>query len=728
MKAGHEMVEEWLNEFQTRIKKVDVLLKEQGWDVKDSGKVVSEVDTKQSNFKEKRYLTVSETLKNEEESKYADYLLLDKNSNPFAIIEVKRTTKDPILGQKQAEQYAEDIQKQTGKEVFIFLTNGYEIWFWNKPFENPRMIKGFHNQDSLERIQFQNHAKKPLKEFMPKKEIIDRDYQIEAVKRVLEGLEKGKRKFLIVQATGTGKTRVAMALIDVLLRSNRAQKILFLADRKALRDQAYNEGFKIFFPNESKSKVYSGTLNKNSRLYASTIQTFMECYQEFSPGDFDVIISDEAHRSIYNKWKDVFTYFDAIQIGLTATPADIIERDTFRFFDCQGKTPTFLYTYEQAVKEKWLADYRPFGVSTHFQIEGVKPEDVPETIQEELESKGIDKEEISFEGTDIEKKVIVTGTNEAIVKEFMEGCILDETGTNPAKTIVFAVSKKHAKRLWVAFEKLYPEYKGNLAKIIVSEDSRAQDLLKQFKEESWPRIAISVDMLDTGVDIPEVCNLVFAKPVFTNIKFWQMMGRGTRHDKTCKHKEWLPNGIKEFFLVFDFWKNFEYYNLHPKGREVSQSEAVTGRIFKYRLEKLIYFQSKKDTKKTEQTKKSLIEEIKKLPKDSISIKENMRDVEMALSPKLWTNIGLDPLHFLKTKINPLMRYQKNINLNEAYFILKTEQLGLAILKKNESEIERLKQDIGEYLNCLPRNLKPVKTKEKLIDKILGPNYWETISY
>ncbi|MEI7961128.1 MAG: DEAD/DEAH box helicase family protein, partial [archaeon] len=661
------------------------------------------------------------------ESKYVDYLLLDKDEKPLAIIEAKRTGKDATIGQKQAEEYAKDIQKQTGKPIFIFFTNGYEIWFWNKHFANPRMVKGFHNQTALERIHFQNENKRNFREIPINQKIINRDYQVEAVKRVLEGIERGKRKFLIVQATGTGKTRVSMALIDILLKSNAAQKILFLTDRKALRDQAFDEGFKVFFPHEVKTKVYSATVDKNSRLYASTIQTFMECYQDFSPGDFDIIISDEAHRSIYNKWKDVFTYFDAIQVGLTATPSDLIEKDSFRFFECDDGAPTYLYSYEQAVKDDWLCKFTPYSASTHFQIAGIKPKDVPSAIREELEGKGISEEELDFEGTDIEKKVIVKGTNEALVKEIMDVCLLDETG-KPAKTIIFAVSKKHAKRIWEAFEKLYPEYKGELAKIIVSEDSRAQELIKEFKEEDFPRIAISVDMLDTGIDVPEVCNLVFAKPVFSKIKFWQMLGRGTRHDKVCKHKNWLPNGKKNDFLAIDFWNVFDYFGMHPEGKEVYQSEAVTGRIFKVRLEKFLFLNSKKDTKNADQTKQSLIDDIKKLPMESIAVREHARDVEMALSSKFWDNVGLDPAVFLKTKINPLMRFQNNVNLDVAYFTLKTEQLGFAILKKNEDEIERLKESIGEYLNCLPRTVKAVKAKEELIDKVLSKKFWENITY
>ena len=744
-----------LSEFYTRIIKIDVMLRDQEWVLSQRKKdfiqkfvtgpqkammvaepkahygkqitVVEEVDTKQSDFKIRDYKTVTETLKNDLESKYADYLLLDSKGDPLAIIEAKRTSKDPILGQKQAEQYADDIKKQTGRDIFIFLTNGYEIWFWNRPYDNPRLVKGFHGQDALERIRFQNGAKKKLNTVPIKKEIIDRPYQIESCKRVFEGLERNRRKFLIVQATGTGKTRVAMGLIDVLLRANWAQKILFLADRKVLRDQAYDT-FKQWFPHESKSKIFSGTLDKNSRLYASTIQTFMECYQEFSPGDFDVIISDEAHRSIYNKWRDVFTYFDSTQIGLTATPADLIDRDTFRFFECQGNVPTFLYTYDQAVKEGYLVDFKVHGAQTHFQIAGIKPENIPDKVKKKLLEEGMEEDEMVFEGTQIEKKVIVKGTNEAIVQEFMDNCIMDQTGTLPAKTIFFAVSKKHAKRLWEAFEKLYPEYKGRLVRVITSEDSRAKDLIDDFKNKNMPRIAISIDMLDTGVDIPEVCNLIFAKPVFSKIKFWQMIGRGTRADITCKYRDWLPSGKKEEFLIFDFWNNFEYFNLNPEGKKTSYGEAITTRIFKVRILQLEHFLKKGKKDYAELYKQKIKEDIDSLPKKSVAIKENIRNVEIATSDKFWDKVGKEPIQFLRTNITPLLRYKTDVNLNVVSFTLFVERLGLAILQKNQKEIERLRDSIGEYLWCLPDTLQQVKDKKELLDKVRSKQFWKSVKY
>lgn len=717
------------SEWETRKNKIDVQLKKTGWNAKDKTQIIEECDTLQSNFKTRKYLTHTDTFEKVKPNRYADYLLLDSNGDPLAVIEAKKTSKDPIIGQKQAEQYADDIKRQTGKDIFVFFTNGDEIWFWNRPFENPRLVWGYHNTDALERLRFQNVNKKKFKDVKIRGDIINRPYQIEAVKRVLAHFESGKRKALLVMATGTGKTRVAMAIIAAMMQSNAAKRVLFLVDRKVLRDQAKNKGFKLFFPHESKSTILSGEVDKTSNLYVSTIQTLMEVYQEINPGFFDMIIFDEAHRSYYHKWRDAFQYFDAVKVGLTATPAEMVDRDTFRLFDCTENRPTFNYTYEQAVEDNWLVPYKITGAQTNFQIKGIKPEDIPDAIKRKLLiEKGIEPEELDFEGTQIEKKVAITGTVEAHVKEFMDNCILDSTGTLPAKTIFFAVSKKHAKRIWEAFEKLYPEYKGKLARVVVSEDSRALTIKDDFETANFPRVAISVDMLDTGVDVPEVCNLVFAKPVFSKIKFWQMIGRGTRPDASCDKKDWLSGRKKESFLIFDFWNNFEYHQMHPEEHQVSASDAVTTRIFNVRIEQLNSFLKTKDKEHLETIQSKIVADIQKLPQDSIAIKENIRAVEKALSPQFWTSVGIKPADYLKKHLSQLMRYQPDVNINTASFTLKVEQLALAVLKNNSDAIERLKADIGAMLECLPPNINKIKDKEDLIQRVLSPKFWKEITY
>lgn len=727
-----------LNELRTRKEKIDVYLAEQGWDVTDRASVILEVDTRQSDFLAYSYKTVAETLKNDLESKYVDYLLLDSLGAPLAIIEAKRTSKDPLIGQKQAEQYADDIKRQTGKDVFIFLSNGYEIWFWDRERYPLRQLKGFYAQKDLERLRFQNARIDPGRLIEVNTRIVDRPKSIENVKRVLEHLYKGHRKALIVMATGTGKTRVAMAIIDALLRENRAQRVLFLADRKALRDQAWNKGFLEFFPHEAKDKILHGKFNQEKRLYVSTIQTFQEIYTRMdengqyliSPGEFDLIISDEAHRSIYNKWRDVFTYLDAVQIGLTATPAELVDRDTFRFFQCDGAMPTALYSYDEAVRDGVLVDFRKsiLGAQTHFQIEGLRPADLTESERSRLIEQGIDPDDIDFEGTELEKKVAVKGTSEAIVREFMENCLMDLAGTLPAKSIFFAISKKHARRLHEAFDDLYPEYRGRLARIIVSDDPRADALIHDFEHESFPRVAISVDMLDTGIDVPEVCNLVFAKPVFSKIKFWQMLGRGTRSDSACKHREWLPDGHKEYFKVFDFWNNFEYWNMNPEGVKNEPTEAITSRIFLLRLKQLACLLEQGDGERVAVVRQRIEEDIRALPMDSVSVREHEQEIAKALSPNLWDNVGVDPLEYLKSTIMPLMRFQTGVNLNVASFTLKAERLGLAVLEGNEKEIERLAPEIGGMVDHLPRTLNVVREKEEQLDEVLSRAFWKGLSF
>lgn len=579
--TGIELSQE--TEAETRKNRIDKRLKQAGWDADDASIVKQEVDTKNSDFKTRDYKTREDTLGSKEEKAYADYVLLDNKDNPIAVIEAKRTSKDSRVGQAQAEGYAKDIKDQTDSDVFIYFTNGIDIWFWNKGHSNPRKVLGFHSRADLERILYQNQNKKSFSEVKIREEIINRPYQIEAVTRISDGIEnKGKRKFLIVQATGTGKTRVAMGLIDRMLKAKRAQRVLFLVDRDELRTQAFDENIVKFFPSESKQKIFSKKVDTNSRIYVSTLQTMENVFKEFSVGFFDLIISDEAHRSIFNKFANLFQYFDAIQVGLTATPANMIGRKTYDAFDCDVDLPTSSFSYEDAVP-RYLVPFKAFPVQSHFQTEGIRPEDVPDEEKVRLlAEEGIEEHELNFEGTDIERKVSVTGTNKAWISEFMDNCQTDDTGL-PCKTIIFPTSIRHGKIILEEFEKMYPEHKGEMVKLISSEDSRAKDLVKQFKKKSLPRIAISVGILDTGVDIPEVCNLVFARPTKSKIRFWQMIGRGTRHESTCENKDWLPADGKKFFMIFDYMKNFEFFDMHPKGDIPTPTDAISARILLTKL-------------------------------------------------------------------------------------------------------------------------------------------------
>ena len=375
-------------------------------------------------------------------------------------------------------------------------------------------------------------------------------------------------------ATGTGKTRMCLSLVHVLMRAKWGQRVLFLVDRIAFGDQAL-DAFKDFLPNAPVwPKQGEKEFSMDRRVYVSTYPTMLNVIENeenyISPFFFDIIVADESHRSIYNVYKNILTYFDAFQVGLTATPTNKIDHDTFNLFECESGDPTFAYSYEEAIKHipPYLNDFEVLDVRSKFQLEGIKADALPYEIQTTLIEEGKNIEDINFERTDLEHKVTNSGTNKVIVREFMEESIKDSNGVLPGKSIIFAVSKNHARRLEDIFDALYPEYKGNLANVIVSDDPRAYGkggLMDQFKNQEFPRVAISVDMLDTGIDVREIVNLVFAKPVYSYTKFWQMIGRGTRvlEEDPTKRKVWCTE--KDKFLIIDCWSNFQYFKMNPKG-------------------------------------------------------------------------------------------------------------------------------------------------------------------
>jgi type I restriction enzyme R subunit len=657
------------------------------------------------------------------EHEYADYLLLGRDEQPLAVVEAKRTSKSARLGQKQADGYAENIKAKFGIEPFIFLTNGEDILFWDRAQYPPRLVYGFFERRDLERLYFQRQeSARNLSGIKINPDIADRAYQAEAIRTILTGIQNGHRKFLLVMATGTGKTRTTMAIIDCLLMAKRINTVLFLTDRKILRDQAYGKkGFQGFFT-ESCGKMTSGQFNDEKRLYAATIQTMMECYKDISPGFFDLVIADECHRSIYNKWKDVLSYFDSLQIGLTATPAQFIERDTFRYFEVDlknnPKENLFNYSYEKAVEEKYLLPFVPYHAKTSFQIKGLREEEIPPAVKKKLVEEGKTLDELNFEGTEFEKRFTNTGTHEAMVREFMEVCVKDDTGTLPGKTIIFAMTKNHAWRLLDAFDRLYPQSKGRLAEVIVSEDSRADNFLGRFENESYPRVAISVDMLDTGVDIREVVNLVFAKPVFSKIKFWQMIGRGTRTLDKNNMKPWCP--YKENFLIIDHWNNFEYFGEKPEGEVPPIEDAITSRVFKAKVNRLRFYLHSQDQKQIECVKQELRAMLDQLPQDSISIKERKDVLQRLASPPFWANVDTG---YLYDHIAPLMRFLEDINYNEYSFILKCEQLELALLNQDERRILDLKDAIKDDLQLLPMTLQVVKREQETVFKTASDAFW-----
>ena len=704
------------NEAETRYNAIDPLLKKAGWNLADRREVAFEVPVNGYDQTPENGIT--------------DYTLFRDNGQVLAVVEAKRTKRDARVGKEQLKQYLDKIEAKQDFRPFGFLTNGIDIWFWDAVDYPERAIAGFYTKNDLERLLYLQQNRIPLSSVEIKESIVNRSYQTEAVRRISERIEqRKKRKALLVMATGTGKTRTTMALIDVFLRAKRAQRVLFLADRDSLVDQALTDGFKVHLPHESRERIRTGLLKDpveatkihGARILVSTLQTLELCYEEFSPGAFDLIISDEAHRSIYNKFSDILAYFDAIQIGLTATPAHFIDRNTYKFFDADGAAPAFLYTYDEAVNEGYLADYNVWAAQTKFQRKGIKGVELSEEEQQSLKERGIEPEDIDFEGTDLEKKVTNQDTLHRQWDEFINVCHKDAGGQLPAKSIIFAITHKHALRLEEAFNEMYPEHKGLLARVITSQAERNKELLRQFKQEELPRIAISVDMLDTGIDVPEVMNLAFMKPVGSQIKFWQMIGRGTRSMEACKRLSWLPGFKKENFLIVDYWENFEHFSMKPKDEEGPAQIPVRTGIFNTRLAKLALLLGDQQSQEFKNILADVRADIASIPTTSFSVKQGMKDILEAWDDNWFHYITSEKLELLRLKVGPLLRFASSGNLAEAFFTSKMERLSLSLLERKDigSAAEGIRSDI----DLLPRNLSQVAPALPLINDMLSGDWW-----
>jgi type I restriction enzyme R subunit len=697
-----------ISEKETRYSLIDPQLKKAGWNLSDRTQVRFEIPV--TNYDK----TVV--------AGFTDYCLYRSDGDIIAVIEAKRTSRDARVGKEQAFEYASELQTKQSFRPFIFLANGEDVFFWDSENSAERHVAGFFSNQNLERLLHLKRNRKPLNTVQIKESIVNRSYQTEAIRRIAETFEvKKKRKALLVMATGTGKTRTAMALIDILLRANYAQKILFLADRDSLVEQALTDGFKTHLPHESRGRIRTYDIPTEARVFVSTLQTLEICYDKFTPADFDVIIADECHRSIYNKFTDVLAYFDAVQIGLTATPADLIERDTFKFFDCEGKTPTFLYPFDDAVQDEYLVDYSVYSAQTRFQRRGIKGIDLTEEEKEILREKGIDPDDLNFEGTDLERKVTNKDTLRAQWEEFMEYALSDKSGQLPGKSIVFAITHNHAMRLAETFNEMYPQYEGKLVQVIDSKMERADKLLNKFKKENLPRIAISVDMLDTGVDIPELVNLAFMKPVNSNIKFWQMIGRGTRNNESCKHFDWLPNGKKERFLIVDYWENFETIRKDDTNKQI----PILVTIFNYRLSKMLLLLGDQNSEDAKRIIVDIRNYIRLIPLESFSVKKVFMEVKEAWENEFWSYITPNKIEFLKLKVAPLLRFVSGVNEDEAFFTNKMEKCGLLYLKKNDmqSNIQSIKEDVS----LLPTNLSQISNHIVHVNEILSKEFWKNIS-
>jgi len=658
-----------INEARTRKELIDPALEIADWHLKDKSRVGLEIPV--------------EGYDKEPLNGVTDYSLYRTNGEIIAIVEAKRTTHDPRLAQQQAEHYATEIAKHQSFTPFIFLANGIEIYFIDSGISSKRLLYGFFSPEDLERLLWLKQNKKELSGTPVNNTITDRSYQHEAIRRVGEAFASGKRKALIVMATGTGKTRTSMSIIDVFLRANQARNILFVADRDELVNQAKTDGFETFLPNEPCTRIYSNDIQKTNRLYASTLQTLNNCFNQFTPGFFDLIIFDEVHRSIFNKYNEVIQYFDARMIGLTATPAQYIDRDTFLTFDCTDGKPTFLYTYQQAIDEGYLVDYTLYAARTKFQNFGIHGPELTEEQRNSLTEQGIDPDIIDFSGTQLEKDVSNRDTLRKQWEELMDVCIKDQSGQLPGKTIIFAITQEHALRLQEVFDEMYPQW-PDLCRVITYKSEYRGLLMDKFKNQELPRIAISVDMLDTGVDIPEAVNLAIMKLVQSRIKLEQMIGRGTRSQEACRPALYhlLPNGHKSEFLVVDFWDN----RFNRTAEEVAAQELpILTAMFNTRLKLLETYLDDQGNVDCLALIEDLRKMITRIPVESFTVKRAMPEIESAWTDAFWNYLVPSKLDFLKIKVGPLLRLASNVDVQAETFNHKIERLKLSLRFGRDSQ-------------------------------------------
>jgi type I restriction enzyme R subunit len=676
-----------LNEAATRALLIDPQLRAAGWPLSDRSLVRFEVPVDGYDAEPWNGVT--------------DYCLYDSSGDVLAVVEAKRCTRHVREADEQLRHYITEIAKRQSYAPFGFMANGHETWFWELGLANPRLVAGFFTPEDLQRLKFMRQHRTPLEDTPINASIVDRPYQHEAIRRVAEAFAANKRRALLVMATGTGKTRTTMALIDVFMRANQARNVLFLADRDALVDQALTDGFKRHLPNEPRDRIYTHQVDKDKRLFVATEQTMALCYSKFSPGFFDLIVMDEAHRSLFKRFTEVIEYFDARMIGLTATPANFIDRDTFRVFGCESNTPTFLYDYPQAVKEKFLVEFNLYQAQTGFQRKGIKGVDLSEEDRNALIEQGIEPDDLDYAGTEIEIEVSNKDTLRKQWDEIMEVCLKDQSGQLPGKTIVFAMTKAHAHRIAEVFEEMYPQFVG-LIQVITSTTERVRDgsygdgLINKFKKNNLPRIAISVDMLDTGIDVPEVVNLIFMKPVQSRIKLWQMIGRGTRNHESCRFYDRLPDGRKTEFKIIDFWQND--FNKQADDRQ-SVDVPVLVSVFNTRLKLLETQLPDQSSGVAQQALTDLRAMLERIPQDSFPVKKSWVQIADAWKDDFWQLVTPKKSEFLRLQVAPLLRFAPNVDVAAETFTHKIERLKLQTLKN--SPAPQLLQSIAEDVSLLP---------------------------
>ena len=724
----------------TRKLYIDVLLKEAGWeDLAEGRDLEYEVKGMPKST-------------NPSGIGYVDYVLWGKDGKPLAVVEAKKTMADARKGRHQAELYADCLEAMHAQRPVIFYTNGFETFIWDDTFYIDREIQGFYTQDEIQLLIDRRTTRKDLRAFKVNKDIAGRDYQLEAIKRVAENLvidgkdgtlRGAKRESLLVMATGSGKTRTAAAIVDMMTKCNWAKRVLFLADRNALVTQAKN-AFKEHLPELSCIDLTKEKEDNSTRLVFSTYPTIInkidkvktEDQRFYGVGHFDLIIIDEAHRSVYQKYRAIFDYFDAMIIGLTATPKKEIDRNTYGLFKIEDDNPTFAYELNTAVENGFLVPPKSISVPLKFQREGIKYAELTDREKEEYEEKFGDpsNEEApdAISSSALNKWLFNTDTVDKVLEHLMTDGIKVSGGDKLGKTIVFAKNHAHAVFIEERFNFNYPEFGGKFLRVIDNYETKAQDLLERFTdhlEELDPQVAVSVDMMDTGVDAPRVVNLVFFKMVKSSSKFWQMIGRGTR---LCPDL-FGPGEDKKEFMIFDYCQNFEFFDEHPDGATAKNMKPLLQQIFEAKLnvsQLIMHLPNKTaaDTQVRDAYLTELHKTIQNLDKNRFVVRKDLRYVTEFSNKNKWLNLSKGDVQEINTHLSHLQPVPKDDDELARRFDMLVLIYQVLLLTGSG--------DTGKYMSKILRTATSLQKKDNipqiamrlpLIKEVQTDHYWETIN-
>jgi type I restriction enzyme, R subunit len=727
------------SEAETRDAFIDILLKEAGWPLDQSRDREFEVAG----------------MPNNEGKGFVDYVLWGDDGKPLGLVEAKRTRRDARAGQQQAKLYADCLEKQFGQRPLIFYSNGYDHWLWDDTRHPPRAVQGFYKKAELELAIQRRSTRKPLAEGEINPAIVERYYQTRGIRRIAEAFERDHdRKALVVMATGAGKTRTVIALAELLMRSNWAKRVLFLADRVALVNQAVN-AFKRHLPDASPVNLVTEK-DAEGRVFVSTYPTMMGLIDEsrdgqrrFGVGHFDLVIIDEAHRSVFQKYRAIFEYFDSLLVGLTATPKNEVDRNTYSLFDLENGVPTDAYSLDEAVRDGFLVPPQAVSVPLKFQRQGIDYDDLSDEEKDQWDAlewseDGDVPDRVEAEA--INKWLFNKDTVDKVLEHLMTRGLSVAGGDRLGKTILFAKNHAHADFIAERFNANYPHYKGEFARVIHNKVNYAQSLIDDFSiKEKAPHLAISVDMLDTGIDVPEVVNLVFFKVVRSKTKFWQMLGRGTR---LCPDL-FAPGQHKQFFYVFDYCQNLEYFRQNPECTEGAVGASLGKRLFLARLELISelgknpawkadsgeihesnggYGDPKNDAEVRRSLGELLHSEVAAMNTDNFVVRPRRRFVEKYAKADVWLELSIESASEIAKEIAGLPSEQEPEGEEPKRFDLLILNLQLARLRAGPA-FERLRDQVRAIVGLLEEksSIPMVREQMALIEEVQTEDWWQDVT-